>query len=362
MASAAAAAADVLPEVVAFLKARLGARAPEVAIVCGSGLSNLSDSIASPLVIPYASIPHWPHATVAGHGTELVVGELGGKTVIAQRGRFHRYEGWSLADVVIAVRVFAALGCRCMIATNAAGGVNADFSVGDIMVIEDHISFPCLAGNHPLVGPNDARFGDRFPAVNAAYDARLRAAAEAAAAKRGLAGVMRRGTYVHDSGPSYESPSEIRFMRRVGGDAVGMSTVPEVIVAAHSGMAVLGLSLITNQCLAPGDARVPPSHQEVLETSARRSADMQGLVADIVAAIDVAALPTPRAAAAFAAPDGGRAGAPPPPPGAGAAAAAGVSAAPAARAVRAPWSPLEWSAVLVAAAVPAFFVAKALRG
>ena len=153
-----------------------------------------------------------------------------------------------MGTVALPVRVFAALGCRVMIATNAAGGVNADFRVGDVMVIRDHVSLPCLAGAHPLTGPNDERFGPRFPPLTAAYAPSLQAVAARVAAARGLAPFLRSGVYLHDSGPTYESPSEIAAMRRLGGDAVGMSTVPEVIVAAHAGMAVLGLSLITNQC------------------------------------------------------------------------------------------------------------------
>jgi len=304
--------ADHLPEIVAYVRlalSRSNKRLPEIAIVCGSGLSELSSKISDPLSLPYSSIPHFPQSTVAGHGSELVFGLLGGKPVVAQRGRFHFYEGHPQASVVVAVRLFAALGCKIMIATNAAGGVNPNYSVGDIMVISDHISLPCLSGNHPLIGHNDDRFGPRFPAVNSIYHPTLQSIASSVATARGLSKYLQRGTYFHDSGPTYESPMEIHAMRVLGGDAVGMSTVPEVLVAAHSGLTVLGLSLITNQCLAPGDTRTPPSHEEVLESTKHRAEDMQGLVADIIQNVPsslLESIPTPKAHALFFGQTGGR--------------------------------------------------------
>jgi len=243
--------ADPVAAIVAFLRARvpLLALPLDAAIVCGSGLSGLAATLEGAVAVPYASIPGFPTATVEGHGTELVFGTLGGARVVAQRGRFHAYEGWPPGAVALPVRAFAALGAKVLLATNAAGGVNAAFSVGDVMLIRDHISFACAAGaQHPLVGPNDARFGPRFPPMTAAYAPALRALAAAAAAECGLAAAVREGTYFHVSGPSYETPAEIAAMRLLGGDAVGMSTVPEVLAAAHAGMAVCGISLITNQC------------------------------------------------------------------------------------------------------------------
>ena len=311
---------DPLPAILTALRALLAAspgatpaaRAPEVAVVCGSGLSRLSEALADALVVPYAALPGFPRAHVAGHASELVFGTLGGRGVVAQRGRFHAYEGWSARQSTLAVRLFAALGVRAVVVTNAAGGVDPAFSVGDVMVISDHISLPSLAGNHPLVGANDARFGERFPAVNGAYHAALQAAAHEAARKRGLSRLMRTGTYMHVSGPSYESPAEIRAMRALGAQAVGMSTAPEVIVAAHCGMAVLGLSLVTNQCLAPGDVRPPPTHEEVLRATENGARDVQAIVEDVVRGLDCAALalPVPRAAKEFAGPDAGARGAP----------------------------------------------------
>jgi inosine/guanosine/xanthosine phosphorylase family protein len=192
-----------------------------------------------------------------------VFGTIGGTRVVAQRGRFHFYEGHSMATVALPVRVFAALGARVMLATNAAGGVNAAFNVGDIMVIRDQISFPGLAGANPFVGPNPAAagggdaFGPRFFPLTTAYTPLLQDLAQRVAAERGLSKCLRGGVYFHDSGPAYETPAEIAMMRALGGDAVGMSTAPEVAAAAHAGMAVLGLSLITNKCRCVGGRRPP---------------------------------------------------------------------------------------------------------
>jgi purine-nucleoside phosphorylase len=197
MAACACAVCDIAA-ITAYLRSRVpalrsAATSPEIAVVCGSGLSRLSDLIENPVHVPYADIPRFPQATVAGHGTELVFGTLGGRRVVAQRGRFHAYEGHSMARVATPVRVFAALGCRVMLATNAAGGVNADFRVGDIMVIKDHVSLPCLGGSHPLTGANDERLGPRFPPMTAAYDAGLQALAARIATKRGLGDCLRSG-------------------------------------------------------------------------------------------------------------------------------------------------------------------------
>ena len=178
---------------VASLRLAGSAGSPEIAIVCGSGLSGLSDLLQDPVRVPYADIPRFPVSTVAGHGTELVFGTLGGRRVVAQRGRFHYYEGNSMAKVALPVRVFAALGCRVMIATNAAGGVNAEYKVGDIMVIKDHVSLPSLTGAHPLTGANDERFGPRFPPLTSAYTPRLQEVAASVARERSLGAFLRSG-------------------------------------------------------------------------------------------------------------------------------------------------------------------------
>jgi len=343
---------DRVGGIVASIRAAVGADAAgvDVAIVCGSGLGGLVDCLEPPLArVPYAAVG-LPASTVSGHGSELVFGRLGGKRVVAQRGRFHFYEGHDMGTVALPARVFAALGARVLVVTNAAGGLNAAFKVADVMVIRDHISLPALAGAHPLRGPNADAFGPRFPPLTAAYSPSLAALARASAAALGLAGVLREGVYLHDSGPSYETPAEVAAMRVLGGDAVGMSTAPEVVAAAHAGVAVLGLSLITNECRAPGDTGVPPSHEEVLAASDARAVDVARLVADVVRRVDASAFPRPPAAAAFAlgAPPRARA------PGRGALAAA----ADAARAVHAP---TVLASALVAAAV-AFAVVRGAGG
>ena len=293
---------DPIPAILSYLRARvpsLTTHGLDVAIVCGSGLSGLSSDIEDKIAIPYKDIPGFPLASVAGHGTELVFGTLGGVRVVAQRGRLHFYEGHTPSKVCLPVRVFASLGAKVMIATNAAGGVNKAFRVGDVMVIRDHISIPSISGaQHPLVGPNDARFGPRFPPMSA-YSRDLAAIAAQATRDAGLGACLREGTYMHVSGPTYETPAEIAAFRLLGGDAVGMSTVPEVIAAAHAGMAVVGLSLITNECRAPGDTGVPPSHEEVLEATDKRAKEMQGLVGLLVARLPLADLPRPAATAHF---------------------------------------------------------------
>ena len=303
MQPAAASPGDPLPALLRALRGRVPAAALDVrvAIICGSGLSGLSAALASPQAVPYSALPGFPAPTVAGHGAELVFGTLGGVRVVCARGRFHGYEGHSPALTALPVQLFAALGARALLVTNAAGGLNPSLRVGDVMLLSDHISLPSLAGAHALRGANDERLGARFPPMTAAYSPALRAVAAAVAARRGLAGALRAGVYAHVSGPAYETPAEVAALRMLGADAVGMSTAPEVIAAAHAGLAVLGLSLITNACRAPGDAGEPPSHEEVLAATAQRAADMQGLVADIVAELPLDSLPPPRAAAAFAA-------------------------------------------------------------
>ena len=235
---------------------------PDTAIVLGSGLGDFADSVRGGIGIPYSVIPHWPLSKVVGHAGRLVIGEVAGRRVAALAGRAHFYEGHGLSDVVFATRVMGRLGVRQMILTNAAGGVNTAFASGALMVIDDHIN---LMGSNPLVGCNDDRFGPRFPDMTEVYSRRLRAIADDAARARGVAVVH--GVYVALHGPSYETPAEIRFLRGIGADAVGMSTVPEAIAARHMGLDVLGISCITN--MAAGVLPQPLNHDEVLETARR---------------------------------------------------------------------------------------------
>ena len=223
------------------LREFLGDRQPEIGIVLGSGLGKLADQIKDPLVIPYKEIPGFPVSTAIGHKGNFIVGKLGGKCVIAMQGRIHYYEGYGMDLVVLPVRVMISMGIRKLFVSNAAGGVNYELHVGDLMVIKDHIN---LLPN-PLIGPNLDKLGPRFPDMTRPYDPALIKLAEAVAADQGV--VLKKGVYVGGTGPSYETPAEYKYFRLIGGDAVGMSTVPEVIAARHAGVPVFGISVITNE-------------------------------------------------------------------------------------------------------------------
>jgi purine-nucleoside phosphorylase len=236
---------------------------PDTAIVLGSGLGDCADALADATVIAYGDLPHWPRSAVVGHRGELVIGTTAsGRRVAALAGRVHLYEGYDAATVVFATRVMGRLGVRHLVLTNAAGGVNTAFESGTLMVIDDHLN---LLGVNPLAGENDERFGPRFPDMSAVYSARLRGVADAAAAATGVA--VSHGVYAAVPGPSYETPAEIRYLRTIGADAVGMSTVPEALAARHMGMEVLGVSCISN--MAAGVLPRPLDHDEVLETTTR---------------------------------------------------------------------------------------------
>jgi purine-nucleoside phosphorylase len=249
---------DRIEEAARVIRGR-SALVPSVGLILGSGLGALADDVAAEATIPYAEIPHFPHSTVEGHRGELVIGTLSGCNVVVMRGRFHFYEGYDLAQTTFPVRVMQALGARTLLVTNAAGGLRADWQVGDLMRIADHVNFPGMAGQHPLRGPNDPRLGVRFPALTDAYDVELGGLVTELAGKVGI--TMREGVYGFLSGPSFETPAELRMLQRLGIDAVGMSTVPEVIVARHGGLRVLGISMISN--IATPDAP-PANHEEVL--------------------------------------------------------------------------------------------------
>ena len=219
----------------------LKGRKPEIGIVLGSGLGKLADEIENPLVIPYSKIPGFPVSTAIGHKGNFIVGDLGGKCVIAMQGRIHYYEGYGMDLVVLPIRVMMTVGIQKLFVSNAAGGVNYAFHVGDLMIIKDHIN---LLPN-PLIGPNMDHLGPRFPDMTRAYDRSLIALAKQVAADQGI--LLKEGVYVGGTGPSYETPAEYKFFRLIGGDAVGMSTVPEVIAARHAGVPVFGISVITNE-------------------------------------------------------------------------------------------------------------------
>lgn len=232
---------NVINNAAEFIETRLDGRKPEVAVVLGSGLGKLADMIEDPVVIPYSEIPGFPVSTVIGHKGNFVCGQLGGKTVLAMQGRFHYYEGYTMEKLTTPVRVMSRLGIGHIFVSNAAGGLNPEFEIGDIMIIKDHV---CLFPN-PLIGPNFDEFGPRFPDMTTPYDLGLISQAEKIAAEMGIS--IHKGVYLGTSGPSYETPAEIRYFRTVGADVVGMSTIPEVIVARHCGMKVFGVSVITNK-------------------------------------------------------------------------------------------------------------------
>ncbi|MBN8633964.1 MAG: purine-nucleoside phosphorylase [Anaerolineae bacterium] len=237
----------------------------KVGLVLGSGLNVLADVLEDRVEIPYKDIPGFPQSTVEGHAGELVLGRLEGVPVITQKGRAHLYEGYSAQQITFPIRVMQMLGVNTLILTNAAGGLNTSFRVGDVMLIVDHINFVGMGGNNPLMGPNDPSLGVRFVGLAQTYDRHLRAQAVKVAAENNIN--LQQGVYVCLSGPQFESPAEIRMLRTIGGDAVGMSTVHEVLVGRHAGMRVLAFSGITNECIDQIDTELETNHEEVLDAS-----------------------------------------------------------------------------------------------
>jgi purine-nucleoside phosphorylase len=252
-----------IDEVVAAVRARTKYQ-PKLGLILGSGLGGLADSIQKPDLIPFNDLPHWPHSTVMGHVGRLVIGELENKSVLVMQGRIHFYEGYSMSQVTLPIRVMQRMGIEILIVTNAAGAINPDYSPGDLMLITDNLNLVGMMGFNPLIGPNLDEFGLRFPDMSQAYDPKLSDLAREAAKEAGI--LLREGVYAGLSGPSFEGPADIRFLSAIGADAVGMSTVPEVIVARHGGTTVLGISGIGNK--ANLDGNTTTSHEEVLEAGA----------------------------------------------------------------------------------------------
>jgi len=249
-------------DAVAFLHLKTAIQ-PQVALILGSGLGIFADEIENAIRVPYAVIPHFPLSTVAGHAGVLVLGQLEGKPVVAMQGRFHLYEGYTPQEVAFPVRVLRALGAELLVVTNAAGGLNPIYRAGDFMLMRDHIFLPGMTGANPLIGPNDERVGPRFPALAGAYDLSLRQLAKEIASRLSIG--LHEGVYAMVSGPSYETGAELAMLRGWGADAVGMSTAPEVVVARHTGMRVLGLSCITNTATPGTEEQI--KHEEVLATA-----------------------------------------------------------------------------------------------
>ena len=265
---------EKIQETVGFIKERTDVK-PEVGLILGSGLGSLADKIENPVTIKYEDIPNFPISTVEGHEGQLVIGELAGKTVVAMQGRFHFYEGYPLEDVTFPIRAMIGLGIESMIVTNAAGGANLEYKPGDLMIITDHINF---TGQNPLRGKNIDELGPRFLDMTWAYNKEYIQMAKESGKNLGLN--LKEGIYMWLTGPTYETPAEVRMARGLGADAVGMSTVPEVIIANHEGVKVLGISCITN--MAAGILDQPLNHDEVVETSMKVKENFEKLLIDLI--------------------------------------------------------------------------------
>jgi purine-nucleoside phosphorylase len=272
---------DQANEAADFLRLKLAGLAPHIAIVLGSGLGAVAEAVASPAIVPYAEIPHFPQSTVEGHSGRIVAGLLAGVPVVVMQGRVHYYEGYSPQQVTFPMRVLGRLGIETVILTNAAGGINSNYQIGDLVLLSDHIN---SLGFNPLIGPNEPRFGDgtrsglRFFDMTEAYSVQLRALAQEVARGDGFA--LHEGVYLATSGPSFETPAEIRAFRTLGADLVGMSTVPETIVARHMGIRVLGISCVTN--LAAGISPTQLSHAEVFEAGSKVQHRLASLLAGLL--------------------------------------------------------------------------------
>ena len=254
---------------------------PKIALVLGSGLGAFADEFVQATRIPYSKIPHYPRSTAIGHAGQLVIGTVEGVEVAGMQGRVHLYEGYSAKELAFPIRVFARMGVKAIILTNAAGGVKREFIEGRLVVISDHINLLCV---NPLAGPNEDKFGARFPDMTAAYDKRFR---ELTLAEGRLLGInLGEGVYAAVTGPSYETPAEVRYLRSIGADLVGMSTVPEVIAARHSGLRVLGISCVTNA--AAGVLDQPLDHKDVLETAERMKGEFTGLLLAVIPELELA--------------------------------------------------------------------------
>ncbi|SDM79074.1 purine-nucleoside phosphorylase [Fictibacillus solisalsi] len=262
-------------EAATLIQSKIEGKQPEIGLILGSGLGELADEIENAVQIDYSEIPHFPVSTVEGHAGKLVIGTLNGKTVLAMQGRFHYYEGYSMQDVTFPVRVMKGLGVKLVVVTNACGGMNPEFSAGDLMIINDHLN---MTGANPLIGPNEAELGPRFPDMSTAYTPELVQFTKETAASLGIN--VQEGVYAGITGPTYMTKAELRMLRTVGGDAIGMSTVPEVIVASHMGLKVIGISCITDMAIA--DELEPLTHEQVVAVANRTKPKFINLVKEIV--------------------------------------------------------------------------------
>ena len=268
---------DEIDEIASILRKRT-AQKPHIAIILGSGLNGLADSVKSPELVPFIELPHFPVSTVFGHAGRIVIGELEGRSVFVMQGRIHFYEGYSMAQVTLPIRVMQRFGIDTLIVTNAAGGVNPAFQAGDVMLITDHLNFLGMMGQNPLMGQNYDEIGPRFPDMSQMYDRDLAEKARAVAKRENM--MLREGVYAGLSGPSFEGPADLRFLRMAGADSVGMSTVPEVIVARHGSMRVLGFSGISNK--ANLDGSTVTTHEEVIEAGKQITPKIEKLIRGVL--------------------------------------------------------------------------------
>jgi purine-nucleoside phosphorylase len=268
---------EMVDAAVAFIKGKTKHQ-PKVGLILGSGLGDLAESVIPADTIPFGDIPHWPKSTVQGHKGRLVMGELENKSVMIMQGRVHFYEGYPISMIGFPIRVMIRMGIKVLVVTNAAGAVNPAFEAGDVMLIKDHISLMAMAGQNPLMGPNIDEFGERFPDMSQAYDRELLKLAHQAAVDHQIK--PKEGVYICLAGPSFESPADLRFLQRIGADAVGMSTVPEVIVAHHGGVRVLGISGVSNK--ANLDGTTITTHEEVLEAGKILVPKMEAIIRGVL--------------------------------------------------------------------------------
>lgn len=284
---------DTVTSIANFVKERSN-KSPHIGIVCGSGLSGIGSAIDNSVTIPYKDIPNFPQSSVQGHRSNLILGEMYGKSVVCMQGRFHFYEGYSMYTTTIGIRLMKVLGCKLVVITNASGGLNKTFDVGDIMIVNDHINLPGMVGANPLFGPNDERFGPRFPPTTYTYDNAMIDLAKDVANDLDIHGI-REGVYCFQTGPQYETSAEARLLSLLGADAVGMSTVPEALAAVHMDMKVLCISLVTNIIVRQKELikdnkvtrKLTASHEEVLETGKKRAIDVQRLVSHIIERLEI---------------------------------------------------------------------------
>ncbi len=271
---------DQAAEVAEVVRQRVS-RPIRAAVVLGTGLGGLADRVTDAITFPYSELPHFPHATVVGHAGRLVFGDLRGMAVGVMQGRFHLYEGYSPSQVVFPLRVLQLLGADTLIVTNASGGMTPSLVAGSLLLLKDHIGLPTMAGLNPLRGPNDERFGPRFPSISGAYDSGLRSLAKDVAKSHRIR--LHEGVYAMVSGPNYESPAELRFLRQAGADAVGMSTVPEVLAARHMGMRVLAISCVTNATIQDESSGAETAHEDVVAVAQAAGERLATVIEDVLA-------------------------------------------------------------------------------